>query len=117
MTRMLAAALVAAGALASVAAAAPQTTSPGGHALIGVRITDRSINVFDGARMARGVLTTFFVANAGKRVHDFSFLGKKTPPIRPGQSRKLTVMLLARGAFVYRSTFDKGARFRGLFIV
>lgn len=110
----LAAAVVA---LSAFAGAARGTTAPGGRYVIGVRITDASVNVFEAARAPRGAIITFLVANAGKKRHGFMLLGKKTPLIAPNHSARFTVILLARGKFPYRSPVDSGPRFRGYFTV
>jgi hypothetical protein len=111
------AATVAGLALAVSASAAPRTTAPGSAVLVGVRITDQSVNVFEGARASRGSIVTFLVSNAGKKLHNFALLGKKTPTIKPGHSARFSVIMLARGRFLYRSTLDSGPRFRGYFTV
>ena len=59
----------------------------------------------------------FLISNRGKKLHNFTVLGKKTPLIKPKHTARLVVNLLSRGAFPYRSTVDKGPRFRGHFIV
>jgi len=102
---------------APIALGAPATTAPGSRVTIGVRITDTSVNVFDSARMARGTIATFYVKNAGKKVHNFKLLGHKTKNLGPGKTGSFTVELLARGAFPYGSTLDKGKRFHGYFVV
>ena len=112
--------LLAACAIAAAAPAALATTSPGGKADIGVRITNSGIDVFDQARMARGVQVTFIVENLSSRPQTFAILGKTTPPIKPGHQSRLIVTLLARGIFKYKSTLEKTTRLRrfsGLFLV
>jgi hypothetical protein len=104
-------------AFAAFAGVARGTTAPGGRYVVGVRITDQSVNVFEGARAPRGAIITFLVANAGKKLHAFSLLGKRTPLIAPKHSARFTVILLARGKFLYRSPVDTGPRFRGYFLV
>jgi len=104
----------------STASARSATTSPGGKADIGVRITNTGIDVFDEARMARGVTVTFIVVNVSSRPQNFVILGKQTPTIKPGHQSRLVVTLLARGIFKYRSTLEKTTRlhrFSGLFLV
>jgi hypothetical protein len=112
-------AVVAAGGLLFAAAAFPaaRTTTPGTNIVIGVVLSDQSVNVFEGAKAPRGSIITFLISNRGKRLHNFAVLGKKTPLIKPNHTAKLVVNLLARGAFPYRSTVDKGPRFRGHFII
>jgi hypothetical protein len=105
-------------AVSSAALAARTTTAPGEHALIYVRITDKGLTVFDGGTMPRGVIATFEAINDGKKSHNFIFLGKKTPVIKPGHRAKFTVHLLTRGNFPYKSTVNApGKFFRGFFTV
>jgi plastocyanin len=112
-------AFVTAAALAVTAAspAGVRTTKPGEHTIVGVRITDTGIAIYPRKREVRGVVTTFTIENKGKKPHNFALLGQKTPKIRPGRSAVFTVTLLARGKYLYRSTLDTGAGFRGYFIV
>lgn len=110
-------AALAALALAGTAAAAVKTTTPGTQIVIGVQVSDKSVNVFEGARAPRGSTVIFLVTNWGKRRHNFAVFGKKTPLLKPHQTAKITVNLLSRGAYPYRSTVDPGPRFRGHFVV
>lgn len=111
------AAVLAALTAAGVASAAVQTTTPGTQIVIGVQVSDKSVNVFDSARAPRGSTVIFLITNWGKKRHNFAVFGKKTPLLKPHQTAKITVNLLSRGAFPYRSTVDKGPRFRGHFVV
>jgi len=51
----------------------------------------------------RGTIT-FVVVNDGKRAHDFTIAGKKTPILAPGQSTTLTVTLLKPKGYAYFCT-------------
>jgi hypothetical protein len=54
------------------------------------------------------------VRNRGKKPHNFSLLGKTTPPIAPGKFRNTRFYhFIERGRFRYRSTLDKSPAFRG----
>ena len=109
--------LVAALVIGASASAGTKTTAPGAQIVIGVRINDTSVDVFQGARAPRGAELVFLVTNWGKKRHNFAVFGKKTPLLKTHQTAKITVFALARGDFPYRSTVDKGSRFRGLFTV
>jgi plastocyanin len=117
MRLALAPALVAALLLPVAAAAAPTTTKPGEHTIVGVRITDSRLVVYPRTREVRGVVATFTIENKGKKPHDFVLLGQKSGKIAPGRSAVFSVTLLRRGKFLYRSTLDTGAAFRGYFTV
>jgi hypothetical protein len=111
--------------------ATPKTTSPGRAMLVYVHITDKGITtsmygIVDEAGsktyvsesyVTRGQIAYFVVRNLGKKSHDFTVLGKKTPKISPGGKANFHVSLLRRGEFPYRSTLDRGNGFRGLFTV
>jgi hypothetical protein len=111
--------LVLAAVLSALIAAgvASATTTPGAQIVIGVQVSDKSVNVFEGARAPRGSTVIFLVTNWGKKRHNFAVFGKKTPLLKPKQTAKITVNLLSRGAFPYASTVDRGPRFRGHFVV
>ena len=81
-----------------------------------MRISDKGIS-FDRTEEVRGVIVTFEAVNTGKKSHNFSFLGKKTPLLKPGGKASFTVGLPRRGAFAYGSTVDKAKGFHGSFIV
>jgi hypothetical protein len=115
---MILASAVAMAAPTGAALAAAKTTSPGQHAIIFVRITDKGLTVFDGSTMPRGVVATFMAINDGKKPHNFVLLGKRTPVIKPGHRAKFTVTLLHRGNFPFKSTVNaNGKFFRGFFTV
>jgi hypothetical protein len=99
------------------ASAGTRTTVPGAQIVIGVQLHDQSVNVFQGARAPRGSEVIFLITNWGKKRHNFAVFGKKTALLKPHQTAKITVFALARGEFPYRSTVDKGSRFRGMFTV
>ncbi len=102
---------------------AHDTTVPSGRVYVPVLITDKGITVISpnpdsgDTGDPRGVTATFSVVNRGKKPHNFAFLGKSTGKIPPGGRGRITVALLARGKFVYRSTLDRGKAFRGVFSV
>lgn len=110
-------AVAAASILTVNALSAPKTTSPGKQIVIGVILSDQSVNVFEGAKAPRGSTVIFLISNRGQKVHNFEVLGKKTPLIKPKQGARLVINLLSRGAFPYQSTVDKGPRFRGHFVI
>src|SRR4051794_37732336 len=109
-------AVTAALALPAAALGSPKTTGPGQRVTILVTMTDKALFVRDQAQMARGAIVTFQVYNGGKKLHNFSLLGKKTKNIRPGKWGKMTVTLLTRGRFPLGSTLDRGPGFHGYFI-
>ena len=114
---MLVAALGGALTMASSASGHPVTTGPGFASSIYVVLTDTGIKVYNQDEEQRGVIVTFGVINLGKKPHNFALLGKKTPIIKPHGRARLVITLLDRGNFIYRSTIDKGAAFRGIFRV
>ena len=65
----------------------------------------------------RGDYLSFNVLNLGKKMHNFTILGKRTPAIKPGGKAHLFLTALVRGNFLYRSTLDKGSSFRGYIAV
>ena len=107
----------------SAAVDAHATTVPSGRVYIPVVITDKGITVVSPNPNSgdtgdpRGVIAVFTIVNKGKKPHSFTFLGKTTGEMRPGVRKLFTVFLLARGQFVYRSVFDRGNAFRGIFTV
>jgi plastocyanin len=103
--------------LAGAALARPETTGPGQRVTILVTLTDKALFVYDQAQMARGAIVTFQAYNNGKKPHNFSLLGKKTPNIKPKHWGHFTVTLLTRGRFPCGSTIDKGPGFHGFFTV
>ena len=102
---------------------ARDTTVPSGRVYVPVLITDSGITVVSpnpdsgDTGDPRGVTATFSVVNRGKKPHSFAFLGKTTGKIPPGGRGRITVVLLARGRFAYKSTLDRGKAFRGFFTV
>jgi hypothetical protein len=64
-----------------------------------------------------GGLATFNIFNRGKKAHDFSIFGKKTPKLAPGRTAHLYFKLGAAGKFPYRSTLDASKTFRGFLTV
>src|SRR5438105_4569400 len=87
-------------ALAQTAVAAIRTTTPSKRVTIVVRINDRGISPLAqfnwqgsgeimkvmpvGDKVTRGDYATFTVFNSGKRPHNFTILGRKTPILKPG---------------------------------
>ena len=53
--------------------------------------------------VSRGTVT-FVVLNEGKRSHDFTIAGRKTPILTPGESTSLTVKLTKPKSYVYYCT-------------
>jgi hypothetical protein len=49
----------------------------------------------------------FDVHNDGDFVHDFSILGRTTPPLKSGESATLTVNFTQPGSYTYNSTRDE----------
>ena len=54
-------------------------------------------------KVAHGTVI-FVVTNSGALPHDFKILGKKTPMITPGATKKLTVTFTKAGLFPYLCT-------------
>jgi hypothetical protein len=130
MIRTAAVAALAAAVLAGSAVAAPATTAPSRSVLVEVLITDKGIVLAQwvsslthnglmvlAGPVPRGDYVSINILNRGKRVHDFTVFGKKTPPIKPGGKAHLFVRAVSRGSFPYRSTLDKGTPFRGAIVV
>jgi hypothetical protein len=123
-------AAVAAAVLAGSAVGARTTTAPSKSVLVEVLITDKGIvlarwvsslthnglMVLAGP-VPRGDYVSINILNRGKKVHDFTVFGKKTPRIKPGGKAHIFVRALSRGTFPYRSTLDKGKSFRGSIVV
>jgi hypothetical protein len=112
--------------------AGPSTTAPSTRLTLVMRITDKGfgelakyewqgtdslVPMARGVPVPRGDFATFTVINAGKRPHDFTILGRKTPKIAPGRRAHFNVLLKRRGRFTYSSTLDKGKAFRGFLTV
>jgi hypothetical protein len=121
--------------LSAVSLAAPRTTTPSKKVTVMVLINDQGIKAYlfaaalgvDGqpepntsmavTGVPRGGYVSFTVFNRGKKVHNFTVFGKKTPQIKPGGQAHLFSPANTRGAFTYQSTLDKGAAFRGTLTV
>jgi hypothetical protein len=127
-TSSLIVAIAAAAALSGAALGAAQTTAPSKRVTVLVQITDKGLKFTkflgnaDAAAaelelmpgpVPRGDYIAINVLNMGKKVHNFTILGKKTPWIKPGRTAHLFVTAVNRGSFTYRSTLDKGPAFRG----
>jgi hypothetical protein len=67
--------------------------------------------------IVRGDTALFIVRNKTKQSQDFSLLGKKTPPIKPGGEARFTVVLAHRGAFPYSSGPNGQKRLKGSLVV
>jgi hypothetical protein len=131
--RVLVLAAAAAMTFSAASLAGPKTTGPSNKVTILVLIDDKGIKVTSwvaletdsnaGAGAAplqsmhgpvpRGDFLSFNVFNRGKKVHNFTILGKKTPPIKPGHTAHLFTTAVTRGNFLYQSTLDKSKPFRG----
>jgi hypothetical protein len=127
-------ALVLAIAAAMTISAAPsaglRTTSPSAYILMSVLISDKGIKIGSyqaskhhgdmtplGGPVPRGDFLSINVFNLGKKPHNFTVLGLKTPTIKPGGKAHLFTAAKTRGNFVYRSTLDKSKAFRGVLTV
>ncbi len=124
----LLAVLAAALTLSAAASAGMATTAPTNLVTVLVLINDHGIKLSmftarDNANtldtlasgvIPRGDYVTINVLNRGHKRHDFTFMGKQTPPIKPGGKAHLFVVAVSRGRFPYRSTVDGGKRFRGV---
>jgi hypothetical protein len=110
--------------------AVSKTTGPGSRLDLYVLITDQKISLdlfalsdYAGANelyeeplqdVKRGDVALVIVENRGKKPHNFSLLGKKTPMIKPGGKARFTVSLLERGSFAYSaSTTGKANGLKG----
>jgi hypothetical protein len=126
--RVLILTFVAAMTFPAAALAGPRTTLPSKRVTILVQITDQGMKLTKFQQMSnqsspelvvmrgpvpRGDYVAINVINAGKKAHNFVFLGKKTKWIKPGRTAHLFLTALTRGSFPYRSTLDKGPKFRG----
>jgi hypothetical protein len=112
----------------AASAAGPETTAPSKYVLVSVLISDKGIVVRSYATTStnkfvqdltvikivpRGDYLSFNVLNLGKKLHNFTILGKKTPSIKPGGKAHLFLAAMVRGNFLYQSTLDRGKSFRG----
>src|SRR5256885_1012841 len=124
----LAVAAVAALSVSASSLGSVRTTAPSKRITVLVQITDKELKFTkflgsaDAAKaelevmpgpVPRGDYLSINVMNMGKKPHNFTILGKKTPWIKPGRRAHLFVTALNRGSFTYRSTLDKGSAFRG----
>jgi hypothetical protein len=96
---------------------ASATTEPGDHIYVPVQITRTRIAMWNPGVEPRGLEITFHVVNKDTKAHNFSFLGKTTPPLRQGKSAELDVFLDYRGKFLYQSTINPSRRLKGYFTV
>jgi hypothetical protein len=125
-------ALAAAMTFSAASLAGSKTTAPSNKVTVLVLIDEKGISVhkyvsvsgskgaevtFMPGAVPRGDYLSFNVFNRGTKVHDFTILGKKTPPIKPGHQAHLFTTALARGNFLYKSTLDKSKSFRGYLAV
>jgi hypothetical protein len=117
----------------SVSLAGPKTTVPTKTVLVSVVIKDTGI-ILSAYRytelgngqygydplpgpLPRGDYLKFLVLNLGKKTHNFTIFGKKTPPLKTGRKAHFNKLALVRGTFRYRSTLDRGKAFRGTLII
>lgn len=77
------------------------------------RDNQNTLDTMSSRIIPRGDYVTINVLNRGHRHHDFTFMGKRTPQLKPGAKAHLFVVANARGRFPYRSTLDRGKPFRG----
>jgi hypothetical protein len=120
--RLLGAAAVVAGVIATSAAAQPQTTAPNVFVKIHVTLTDTKV-ILSPKHAPRGTDAQFLVRNIGTKPHTFTFgtlkrgLGVQTGfsrLVKPGQHQVLLLYLNYRGVLPYYS--DHG-RVQGKFII
>src|SRR5262249_30496430 len=96
---------------------ASTTTAPGGHVAVPGLFTNKGIGMGDSGRFQRGGIGTFWVRNNSSRPQNFAVAGHKTGRIAPGRVKALTVPLVRRGLYLYRSELDNARRFRGILVV
>jgi hypothetical protein len=77
------------------------------------RDNQNTLDTISNRIIPRGDYVTINVLNRGKKHHDFTFMGKRTPLIKPGGRAHLFVVANSRGQFKYSSTLDRGKHFRG----
>ena len=111
-----------------------RTTGPGSRVDVYIHITDtkfitqmytqsdykggNELYLTDPSEVQRGQVARFNILNVGKRLHNFTVFGKKSPTLKPGGKWVVVVPLVRRGAFPYASTLDKGKRgLKGVFLV
>jgi hypothetical protein len=110
--------------------AAARTTQPNSSLDIYFIVTDKKIGIAVYAHstggpelfieplqyIARGDVVHFYVINRGRKPHNFDFLGKKIPPLKPGAKANFTATLVRRGGFRYSSS-SGGTDLKGIFTV
>ncbi len=109
-------ALAAVGALAvPIAVASLTTRSAAKVTAVSVKARDNGFTL--SAPVAKAGTVRFVVKNLGKRNHNFSIGGKKTPVLKPGKTAVLIVELKKPGKYGYASTLSGDARkgLRGTF--
>jgi hypothetical protein len=111
---MVAAACVAAVAV-PLAAASPETTTPGQLYVVKVTVTDKTISIPKDqftrngvTRYPRGALIRYVVTNLGTRSYAFEIWGASTGPIRPRGHNTVLVAWNRRGTFIYRTLIAGG---------
>ena len=85
-------------------AALAVTLAPSGTTAVSVRVTEYEWNVTPQTVPVGTV--AFDVHNDGEFVHDFSILGRTTPPLNHGETATLTVVFSQPGPYAYNSTRD-----------
>src|SRR5438093_9785194 len=114
--RALLVVLVAALSISPLSFGSLRTTAPSRTVTVRVVITDKGIKLsmfndrtFGGsvihdvmrwATVPRGDYLRFTIVNSGKRVHNFTIFGRKTPALRPSQRAHFNLVAVARGSFV-----------------
>jgi hypothetical protein len=120
--------LIAVAAALTVSPLAAGTTAPSTSATVLVLLEDKGVTVnaysesggadrpvlgmLRGA-IPRGDVLNFHVVNRGKKPHNFTIFGRKTKALKPGQQARFRIMATTRGRFPWKSTLDKGKKFRG----
>src|SRR5216684_2398453 len=119
--RALVVGLSIAGMFPTVSLATPKTTGPTKRVTVLVVIDDKGIKLhpFVGigsdsdlgqnlqvllGPIPRGDYVSFNVYNYGKKPHNFTIFGKKTPLLKPGGKAHLFATAIVRGSFPYKST-------------
>jgi mono/diheme cytochrome c family protein len=106
---ILALALAAGLAMLAVAIGGAGTSSRAAAAkTVTVKTRDGGISL--SAKTARVGKVKFVVRNLGKKRHNFSIAGRKTPVLKPGKKATLVVSFRRAGRYVYRSTVGADAR-------
>lgn len=99
-----------------LAAARPETTTPGQLYVVKVTVTDKTISIPKDrftrngvTRYPRGALIRYAVTNVGTRTYSFEIWGAKTTLIRPhGGKDSILVAWDRRGSFIYRTLLAGG---------